>query len=249
MGIGKPTLNFLLAEHRLRPFSGTVLTLGRQDIRFSKEYLAYTAKMLGINLLPVPMQPSSKPELAARGAISDESLFRALGCSSLRALDVSPYEGAEIIWNLNQAGVPEPCRGAFDIIFDGGTLEHVFHLPNALANLHEMVSVGGRIIHALPLANYVDHGFYMFSPTFFCDYYAYNGYVLNQVLLHRIERWDLDNEVGRFIEYNPTYFRNHQPGGIDGAVWNLFVAVTRRPEAVSGKVPQQGYHYGLSHRC
>jgi len=243
MGIGRSTLDFMLLEHAARPFRGNALTLGRQDIHFNMASLAQCARNAGVQLLEVPPEPSAKPELAARGNISDQSFFKALGFASLRALDISGYEGASVIWDLNRSGVPEAYRGAFDFILDGGTFEHVFHIPNALANLHDLVAVGGRIMHALPVSNYVDHGFYMFSPTLFCDYYLYNGYQLNGVLLHRIDRWGPNNSPGQFIEYIPAYFRNHQPGGIDGAVWNLFVTVTRTAQATSGKIPPQGYFY------
>ena len=63
------------------------------------------------------------------------------------------------------------------MIIDGGTMEHIFHIPNVLNNIYRMLRVGGRIIHISPSSNYVDHGFYSFSPTLFYDFYQTNKFV------------------------------------------------------------------------
>ena len=34
-----------------------------------------------------------------------------------------------------------------DLVIDGGTIEHVFHIPNVLQNFHELLNINGRIIH------------------------------------------------------------------------------------------------------
>ena len=60
-------------------------------------------------------------------------------------------------------------------LLDSGTLEHVFHLPNALKSVVELAKVGGRVMLLSPSSNHFDHGFYMFSPTLFYDYFSANG--------------------------------------------------------------------------
>ena len=42
------------------------------------------------------------------------------------------------------------------------------------------------VIHILPLAGYVDHGFYSFSPTFFEDFYCGNGFEIKTLDLEFI---------------------------------------------------------------
>jgi len=53
---------------------------------------------------------------------------RELGASKVSAMDVSEYEGADILHDLN---VPAPANlhERFDLLIDGGTLEHVFNVP------------------------------------------------------------------------------------------------------------------------
>src|SRR4051794_12845528 len=47
------------------------------------------------------------------------SFFRSLGFERCLALDVSDYEGAEILHDLNRPDPPEEHRGVADLVFDG----------------------------------------------------------------------------------------------------------------------------------
>ena len=62
-------------------------------------------------------------------------------------MDNSDFEDADFIHDLNSVPAPKPLRDRFDVIFNYGTIEHVFHVPNALQNIHDMLKVGGRVIH------------------------------------------------------------------------------------------------------
>ena len=72
--------------------------------------------------------------------------------------------------------MPDWVKGKYDVIFDGGTAEHIFNFPQVLKNIHDLLKLGGIIIHASPSHNHVDHGFYMFSPTVFYDFYSVNKF-------------------------------------------------------------------------
>jgi hypothetical protein len=99
-------------------------------------------------------------------------LFEGFGLGPAVALDLNNHAAAEIIFDLNEPEPPPETRQRFGLIVNGGTLEHVFHVPNALANLNCMLKPGGAILHVLPCNNWVDHGFYQFSPTLMFDYYT-----------------------------------------------------------------------------
>jgi SAM-dependent methyltransferase len=92
--------------------------------------------------------------------------LRALGARELSALDVSGYEGADILHDLNEP-VPDELEARFDLVFDGGSLEHVFDVPTALRNYMRMVRPGGRLIVQTMANNHCGHGFYQFSPELF----------------------------------------------------------------------------------
>ena len=105
--------------------------------------------------------------------------FEMFGFSSVHAVDISEYEGADIILDLN-ADLPEGMKEKFDYVIDGGTLEHVFDAPRAISNMSQMVKKNGIIIHMVPLGGYVDHGFYSFSPGFFMDFYSANSFEISK---------------------------------------------------------------------
>lgn len=187
MGIGLHSLDMLLKEATTRPFSGRVLSIGVMDVHFSFNYLEREAERYGVILeRPDEITFATKPRLAERNCISDITFFQAMGFSEIVRLDVSGYEGADEIFDLNSTSTPTTLLERFDVLYNGGTLEHVFDVPEALKNLHNMTARDGRIIHNCPVSNAVDHGFYCFSPSFFSDYHDENSYDTNSIYVTRI---------------------------------------------------------------
>jgi hypothetical protein len=92
-----------------------------------------------------------------------------LGAASCHSLDVSDYQKSEIICNLNQP-LPEKFIGQWDVVIDAGTLEHLSNLTIALENLFKLLKNEGIYYFGVPCNNWVDHGFFQFSPTFFIDF-------------------------------------------------------------------------------
>ncbi|MBK9137940.1 MAG: hypothetical protein IPM17_04150 [Verrucomicrobia bacterium] len=154
-----------LGEARLAGVAfGRVLTLGRQSLWVSPERLVELAREAGA------VSGSNQAARAGEALRSDERRFEAflrlLGATEVLACDASPYEGAEVIHDLNQP-IPADLAGQFDLVLDGGTLEHVFHFPTAISNCMKLLRVGGRLLLFTPANNYCGHGFYQFSPELF----------------------------------------------------------------------------------
>ncbi len=240
MGIAKGAAKVLLKEASRRSFEGRVITLGRQNIWFSYESLQKMAMEFGVELSdPGDITLSHKPELAARGYISDNSFWRSLGFSESKALDFSDYESADYIFDLNSNEIPQHLFEAFDVIIDGGTIEHVFHIPNALNNIHKMLRLDGRIIHLSPSSNHIDHGFYMFSPTLFEDVYEANKFEINNLQVfrytprHNIDPWEISN-------YQPGCLKPVSFGGLDDRMYGIICIVTKTKDSTGNIVPQQG---------
>jgi hypothetical protein len=84
----------------------------------------------------------------------------------IESLDCSDYEGATVVHNLNEP-VPAGWEESRDLVFDGGSLEHVFQFPTALASCMRMVKQGGHFVSVAPSNNYNGHGFYQFSAELF----------------------------------------------------------------------------------
>ncbi len=182
MGFIRANIIPILKEHGRCPFFGSLLTLGMPDVYFTFEHLKKMAQTVKTQIdLSVPIIPSYNSTFASKGYISGETLFKSLGFERLCVLDDSAFEGAEVLFDLNSEILPKHLQEKFDVIIDHGTLEHIFHLPNALNNVFNMLKVGGRVIHSSPTSNFVDHGFYMFSPTFFYDFYSENKWQINNI--------------------------------------------------------------------
>lgn len=114
-------------------------------------------------------------------------LFQRLGAQVVDSMDHSSFEGATIIHDMNQP-IPEELKQRYSLVFDGGTLEHVFNFPQAIQNCMEMVEIGGHFLAVTPCNNMMGHGFYQFSPeTFFRIFCEDNGFIVEAMYLN--ESW------------------------------------------------------------
>ncbi len=109
-----------------------------------------------------------------------ERLFYVLGFDSVDSMDFSEYEGASVVQDL--AGDLDPSlEGRFDVIYDGGTCEHIFNLPKAFENVDRLLSPGGVLIGHSPCNNWINHAFYQFTPELV---YGYWEKAMGYELLH-----------------------------------------------------------------
>jgi hypothetical protein len=116
------------------------------------------------------------------GEYADRFFTECLSVSEVSTLDYSSYEGADLLYDLNLP-IPIELKGLFDVVVEGGSLEHVFNFPVAIANLMHMTKVGGTIFASTVSNNLCGHGFYQFSPELiFRVFTAENGFVLGRVL-------------------------------------------------------------------
>ena len=184
MGILKPHIEIICREKVKHEdfICGDLLTLGQQAVYATqKEAL----KILIRNNL----KPRELPEnFDAKNKIPDwrntpydkninaQTLFKLLGADNTLVADVSSYEDPDFILDLNNLVEEPSLLKRFDTIIDVGTIEHVFDVNCALANIVNMLKVGGRVMLIVPASNAIDHGFYSYSPTLFFDYFSENGF-------------------------------------------------------------------------
>jgi SAM-dependent methyltransferase len=242
MGFVRANTIPILKEHKRRAFSGALLCLGAPDVYFTHESLLRMADTVQAPLdRSVPVTPAPKPEFAGKGYISGETLFRSMGFDTVDALDLSAFEGARFQHDLNDPNLPDELRERFDVIIDHGTIEHVFHLPNALANIFRMLKVGGRMIHSSPTSNLVDHGFYMFSPTLFHDFYSANRWEINNIYVVSMSPRQ-ETEPFFYTEYEPGNFDAVSYGGLGSGMYFTLSFVTKTPDSTPDRIPQQGFY-------
>ncbi len=112
-----------------------------------------------------------------------EAFFKRLGAERIDSLDYSAYQSSTLCRDLNDPPSTDPVEG-YDLVYDGGTLEHVFHFPNAIATCMAMVKVGGHFMASLPANHWLGHGFYQFSPELFFRVFApENGFEIVRIYL------------------------------------------------------------------
>ncbi|MGV3636603.1 MAG: hypothetical protein ACO1NQ_03045 [Flavobacteriales bacterium] len=170
------------AERRLDVRFTRTLTLGRLQMFMRDGVL----KALVDRFYPDEPQRWSAVK-ASKGFA--EPFFHALGATSVDSMDFSNYERATILHDLN-IPVPTALHGRFDCVVDGGTLEHVFHFPNAIRSCMQMVSLGGHYIGITPANNQMGHGFYQFSPELYFRLFSpENGFRMRTMLLGTDNEW------------------------------------------------------------
>lgn len=173
------------------------------------------------------------------GYADDAALFHSLGFDSVESIDYSDFEGATHVADLNQE-IPDHLKNRFDVVLDGGTLEHVFNLPQALKNACAMVKIGGRLILSSPSSNHMDHGFYMFSPTLFMDFFRANEWTVNTFY---IVRYGVDSaRPWKVYEYRPGDHGRFFIGALDRAAYGIFAVATKTEKSTGDRIPQQSHY-------
>jgi SAM-dependent methyltransferase len=125
---------------------------------------------------------------------SYHALMKQLGFGQVMSLDVSSYEGCELVQDLNR---PLTIRtGKFDLIVDNGTIEHCFCAAQAFFNVKRLCALGGVVFHNNP-ANWFGHGFWNFSPCVYFDFYRANGFDVHVYLR------DVAAGTYKELEYHP----------------------------------------------
>lgn len=179
VGIDSLLLNFLLYTNKNGNFKRTI-TLGRQNIVYNRRDL----KHLRRHLNPVEYQCLIKYGRKQKSYV-DNLLRDYFGASIVDSIDKSEFEGATIISDLNNE-ISTELKAKYDTVIDGGTLEHIYNIPQALNNASSLCKPGGQIIHALPANNVCGHGFWQMSPELFFTLYSdKNGYQDTEVFLAR----------------------------------------------------------------
>jgi SAM-dependent methyltransferase len=205
MGINLAAAKFLLYARQSGVSFDRTLTLGRQNTAFKPAELDAVLRHL-------PMFPKVDMSAMLEASPYIDPFLRWLGAQQVDAIDYSDYEGANIIHDLNQP-VPAELHHRYDLVIDGGTLEHIFNFPTSIKNCMSLVKPGGHLILLTPANNFFGHGLYQFSPELFYRVFTTdNGYQMKRVVAVeavRNGRWF--NVSDSLITKQRVELINHQP--------------------------------------
>lgn len=179
---------------------------------------------------------------------SPEAFFGRMGFPVVDSLDITADEGASIVHDLNTP-IGEDLEQQFDCVYDGGTLEHVFDVKTNLFNIHNMLRGGGAIVHAVPVNNWVNHGFFQVSPALLTGFYDENGYEIAKLKLFGVVKGATIN-VFSIAEYSGADVvrlglssRITFPASTEFAYMVSMVFVAFKPLVhVPARIPQQPFY-------
>ncbi|MFU8824353.1 class I SAM-dependent methyltransferase [Yoonia sp.] len=191
----------LIHTAKKHDLGGSFLMLGRQT--FSGSRRGPSAKALA-QAIDEHFDGMSEDDLRNTEDRFSETFFFKLGFESVDSLDFSPFEGASIIHDLTQP-VGTDLASRFDVIYDGGTCEHVFDVMSAFRNIDMMLRPGGVLIGHSPCNNSINHAFYQFGPEIVYGFWEKAmGYEVLELLLqplrpasmHKVARTSNPNKTG-----------------------------------------------------
>ncbi len=138
--------------------------LGRQALSIKPRYNNRLKKCFADAQLPSDLDAYSQEDGYS------ETFLKGIGFPEMDSMDLSSYQGAKYCQDMNDP-IKNDLRGYFDVVFDGGTLEHVFNVPQALDNVFHMLKDGGIFISVNGITGWAGHGFYQFSPELVWRYW------------------------------------------------------------------------------
>lgn len=204
-----PTLaRLIVREHLYKPIEGKVLALGRQTIAMSYEQVIELLQQEGYmppkHVLEEIEITYDQTTRVGKGTnyITDEMFFGLLGVKELLVLDVSEYEGCDIVHDLNKP-IPESLYGQFDFIIDGGTFDHLFDVRTAFENVAKLLRDGGRIFQWNAASNFTGAAYISFGPDLFYDYYVLNQFVDCKVYVAEVD------SIGQRAQWDFYEFEGH----------------------------------------
>lgn len=176
MGLDIQNIRLLNHCHQYGEFKDT-LTIGRQAICVNEDQLKYL------------LEDNSLTKIQCGETYCEDILISNYGSTKVDSIDYSDYEKCTIIHDMN---IPiSKDFEKYDTIFDGGSLEHIFNINQALKNVSSLCKPGGQIIHSLPANNQCGHGFWQFSPELFLSLYSEkNGYLDTEVYIASVHNHD-----------------------------------------------------------
>jgi SAM-dependent methyltransferase len=177
MGISFSFAEIILHEHRYKPITGRLVTIGRQSVDFTADELERLIVEHGVTkrqnvAYHLDQDTHSKP--SPRPTITQESFFAAFTDATVLSLDQSSYENADLVFDL-QAELPAEYRGFADFVLDGGSLDNIFDPAAAIRNISRMLKPGGRFI-SMNTGGPNPSAYLKFSPDWFMDFCAINDY-------------------------------------------------------------------------
>jgi SAM-dependent methyltransferase len=207
MGISIYMSDLILQDHLYRTLPDTVVTVGRTFMGYSYEDLMCICRRNGFTPHETEVEyddytNEAKRMIAETGIkpVSDRTFFKTLGIKTVKTMDISDYEGADIILNLNRP-IPDELENTIDLIVGGSTLDNVFDPAQYIKNMARLLKPGGRLIE-INIAS--DHGrpYVILPAAWYFDYFVVNGF--DDCKVYVLEHSSAVHYYYLDVNYNPN---------------------------------------------
>jgi hypothetical protein len=234
MGINKGTFELFLKTLDFSQVEN-ILTFGSHGVEVKEEYIKSKLKFYNKKInhnVPVTYDPTTHYD-----GVSQKSLFNILGIKTVESLDYFEHENATHIADLNEI-LPTKLYNKYNLVYDGGTLEHVFNISNGLKNVVKVLKNNGNIVHVLPVSGAINHGFFQVSPILLFDFYSKNGFTDLKCFLYY-----KSNGNYYYTNYHPS---DNIPNDFFGRSANLYFIATKGSSQTEINNPIQGHYLDMN---
>ena len=181
MGLDYNGVRLVAYTKTVDPTLESIVMLGRQSLHTDADGIRAVLEEFAI-----PFHERDLQRLVDEGNGFCEPLLKHMGFGRVDSVDFSDYENPTHAHDFNKP-IPPELVGNYDLVLDGGSLEHIFNFPVALRNCMQMVRSGGIFATITPCNNFCGHGFYQFSPElYFSLMRRHNGFNLLDLFCHEI---------------------------------------------------------------
>jgi hypothetical protein len=218
-------------------FSGHAITLSSYGMAFNLRQLSEV-----INTDKFALEITQEHIRDWANGFASVVFFQILGFERVTRLEYFDIKPGVYLFDLNSEDTPADLVDSADAVFDLGTSEHVFHLPNVLKHMHRFAKVGSILVHHTPANNHTNHGFYQFAPTLYRHYYTDNRY---DIISQYLNGYDTVTDTKHHFLAVDEDFANRQFFLTDDKLsMNLFLA-KKTTRSLCGVIPNQGVYKAM----
>jgi len=221
MGMPKQVIKLLLEEDKYKRIDGEFISFGKQTVSVTRSEMIRLLEKYGHDSKPIQSYYAEGrlDKKTRHGALKleDVDVLSTFTKSNYSVMDISDYEGANILHDLNRP-VPIKMHSKFDFVFTGGCLDNVFNPVSLLVNSSNLLKEGGRVVHYETFQGLLG-AFLMFSPEWFYSYYSVNDFddVKVYVCHHKKNsesRFNYDTDI---YLWKPSFTRSKNFNYLDAA--------------------------------